>query len=168
MAVRPFIPYADRRLHMPAAAVEAVTDEIRAIWDAGGIDTLDASNQALGAAIDLGAGAFSSIGVRDGGRAAAQNVAIAYGVVIENATGSGGNDTITDFTKNGVPPRDRIGFDISETGVDSMAKLSIATVGGVVVISWGAGTGATGTGSITLTGVTNPALFTATDFLFVA
>ena len=41
MAVRPFIPYADRRLHMPAAAVEAVTDEIRAIWD-DMIDTMEA------------------------------------------------------------------------------------------------------------------------------
>jgi hypothetical protein len=49
-----------------------------------------------------------------------------------------------------------------------MANLSIGTAGGVVVISWGTGTGATGTGSITLTGVTNPALFTAADFLFVA
>ncbi len=41
MAVRPFIPYADRRLHMPAAAVEAVTDEIRAIWD-DMVDTMEA------------------------------------------------------------------------------------------------------------------------------
>lgn len=41
MAVRPFIPYADRRLHMPAAAVEAVTDEIRAVWD-DMVDTMEA------------------------------------------------------------------------------------------------------------------------------
>ena len=41
MAVRPFIPYADRRLHMPAAPVEAVTDEIRAIWD-DMVDTMEA------------------------------------------------------------------------------------------------------------------------------
>ena len=41
MAVRPFIPYADWRLHMPAAAVEAVTDEIRAIWD-DMVDTMEA------------------------------------------------------------------------------------------------------------------------------
>lgn len=33
MAVRPFIPYADRRLHTPAQAVAEITDEIRAIWD---------------------------------------------------------------------------------------------------------------------------------------
>lgn len=41
MAVRPFLPYADRRLHTPAATVEVVTDEIRAIWD-DMIDTMEA------------------------------------------------------------------------------------------------------------------------------
>ena len=41
MAVRPFIPYAHRRLHTPATPVEAVTDEIRAIWD-DMIDTMEA------------------------------------------------------------------------------------------------------------------------------
>ena len=41
MAVRPFIPYADRRLHMPAQPVAEITDEIRAIWD-DMIDTMEA------------------------------------------------------------------------------------------------------------------------------
>ncbi|MBB1490294.1 MULTISPECIES: peptide deformylase [unclassified Paracoccus (in: a-proteobacteria)] len=41
MAVRSFVPYADRRLHTAAAPVEAVTDEIRAIWD-DMIDTMEA------------------------------------------------------------------------------------------------------------------------------
>lgn len=41
MSVRACIPYADRRLHRPAAPVEAVTDEIRAIW-ADMIDTMEA------------------------------------------------------------------------------------------------------------------------------
>lgn len=41
MAVRPFLPYADRRLHVPAAPVAAVTDKIRAIW-ADMIDTMEA------------------------------------------------------------------------------------------------------------------------------
>lgn len=41
MSSRPFIPYADRRLHMAAAPVDAITDEIRAIWD-DMIDTMDA------------------------------------------------------------------------------------------------------------------------------
>lgn len=41
MPVRPFVPYGDRRLHTPAAAVEAITDEVRGIW-ADMIDTMDA------------------------------------------------------------------------------------------------------------------------------
>ncbi len=41
MTIRAFLPYADRRLHTPAAPVEAVTDEIRAIWD-DMIDTMEA------------------------------------------------------------------------------------------------------------------------------
>lgn len=41
MAVRTCIPYADRRLHRPAAPVAAVTEEIRAVW-ADMIDTMEA------------------------------------------------------------------------------------------------------------------------------
>lgn len=33
MTVRPFLPYDDRRLHTPAAPVEAVTETVRMIWD---------------------------------------------------------------------------------------------------------------------------------------
>lgn len=33
MSVRPFLPWRDRRLHMPAAPVEAVTETVRMIWD---------------------------------------------------------------------------------------------------------------------------------------
>lgn len=33
MAVRPFIPYEDRRLHTPAEPVTAVTETVRMIWD---------------------------------------------------------------------------------------------------------------------------------------
>ena len=33
MTVRPFVPYPDKRLKTVAAPVEAITDEIRAIWD---------------------------------------------------------------------------------------------------------------------------------------
>ncbi|MCG6111966.1 MAG: peptide deformylase [Paracoccus sp.] len=41
MATRPFLPYADPRLHRPAAPVEAVTDTVRMIWD-DMIDTMEA------------------------------------------------------------------------------------------------------------------------------
>ena len=65
-----------------------------AIWDGGGIDTLDCSgyvpdgSESYNQYIDLGAGKFSDIGALTG------NVAIAYNCVIENAIGGGGNDSI--------------------------------------------------------------------------
>lgn len=59
---------------------------LRAIWDAGGMDTI-AYGGNEDAIIDLRAGAFSSLGATD-------NLAIAYGVTIENAVGGGGNDKL--------------------------------------------------------------------------
>jgi len=41
MTVRPFLPYADRRLHIPAEPVTAVTETVRMIWD-DMIDTMEA------------------------------------------------------------------------------------------------------------------------------
>ncbi|WP_134727066.1 peptide deformylase [Paracoccus luteus] len=41
MTARPVLPYADRRLHQPAAPVEAVTETVRMIWD-DMIDTMEA------------------------------------------------------------------------------------------------------------------------------
>lgn len=70
-------------------------EELRAIWDAGGNDTLDASNQTLAAKIDLNEGAFSSIGRRNAGGSASNNIAIAWHAVIENARGGSGNDVLT-------------------------------------------------------------------------
>ncbi len=64
--------------------------DLRAIWDAGGEDTFDASNQAKGVTIDLHAGEFSSIGTGN-----VNNIAIAFGVTIENAIGGNGADKIT-------------------------------------------------------------------------
>jgi Ca2+-binding RTX toxin-like protein len=85
------------------------------IWDAGGVDTMDCSNQTLTCLIDLTPGAWSSISLRqtdaeirsafdlpywylepmpgdvyDG----SNNVSIARGVLIENAYGGSGNDQI--------------------------------------------------------------------------
>lgn len=71
------------------------TEELRAIWDAGGIDTINCSNQTLGVTINLNDGAFSSIGKRNAGGSASNNIAIAYNAIIENATGGSGNDKIT-------------------------------------------------------------------------
>ena len=61
---------------------------LETIWDAGGRDTIDCSNQVLGCEIRLQEGAYSSIGTQG-------DVAIAKGVVIENATGGRGSDSLT-------------------------------------------------------------------------
>lgn len=59
-----------------------------AVWDAGGVDTLDFSGYVGAQTIDLREGAFSSVGGLVG------NVAVAVGAVIENARGGAGADTI--------------------------------------------------------------------------
>ena len=41
MTVRPCLPWPDKRLHTPAAPVEAITDDMRAIWQ-DMIDTMEA------------------------------------------------------------------------------------------------------------------------------
>jgi serralysin len=65
------------------------------IWDGGGIDTIDWSNQSSAARIDLNAGAWSQIGpARGANYTTRDNLAIAYGVVIESAKGGSGNDTL--------------------------------------------------------------------------
>lgn len=70
----------------PLADNDAV---IATIWDGGGFDTFDASNQTRAVRIDLREGHFSSIG------SLTDNVAVAFGAVIENAKGGRGNDTLT-------------------------------------------------------------------------
>ena len=68
--------------------------ELRTLWDGGGTDTLDLSNQTIAARVSLAAGAFSSIGRKPGGAAASDNIAIAYNCVIENVAGTAYADTI--------------------------------------------------------------------------
>ncbi|MEM6255234.1 MAG: M10 family metallopeptidase C-terminal domain-containing protein [Cyanobacteria bacterium P01_D01_bin.156] len=68
---------------------------IETIWDGGGNDTINASNQTRRSIIDLRAGRFSSIGSLNGSSNAVNNLAIAYGATIENAFGGTGNDRIT-------------------------------------------------------------------------
>ena len=41
MSVRPFLPYADRRLHVPAEPVAEITESVRMIWD-DMLDTMEA------------------------------------------------------------------------------------------------------------------------------
>ncbi len=65
------------------------------IWDGGGTDTIDASNQSLACTISLTAGSFSSIGVGTSTSAAGNNVGIAFNVTIENAVGGSAGDIIS-------------------------------------------------------------------------
>jgi Ca2+-binding RTX toxin-like protein len=58
---------------------------VQTIWDAGGIDSIDGGAFGSGVVIDLHEGGFSSLG-------ASQNLAIAFGCVIENALGGAGAD----------------------------------------------------------------------------
>lgn len=57
------------------------------LWDAGGTDTLDASAQNSAVTLDLREGEFSSVGK-------IRNIGVAFGAVIENATGGAGNDVL--------------------------------------------------------------------------
>lgn len=82
---------------------------MRTIWDAGGNDTISIANFSRGSVIDLRAGRFSSISIPSDSGAGVNwtspppgatydgrdNLAIAYGVTIENAIGGAGNDTLT-------------------------------------------------------------------------
>jgi Ca2+-binding RTX toxin-like protein len=74
---------------------------LETIWDAGGTDTINWSNQSKSALINLNAGEWSQLGPgytiwRTDGSSFIENrtLAIAYGVTIENAIGGSGNDTI--------------------------------------------------------------------------
>lgn len=66
------------------------------IWDAGGNDTLDASNQTQGVILSLTAGTFSSIGASmwNGQANVRDHLVIAFNAFIENAIGSGFNDEL--------------------------------------------------------------------------
>ncbi|AXF85214.1 Serralysin B [Ephemeroptericola cinctiostellae] len=67
------------------------------IYDAGGYDTINASNQTQGVKINLNAGQWSEIGKtfnRGDGTLVRDCLTIAYGCTIENAIGSNLNDTL--------------------------------------------------------------------------
>ncbi|MBI4755802.1 MAG: M10 family metallopeptidase C-terminal domain-containing protein [Betaproteobacteria bacterium] len=68
------------------------------IWDTGGTDTLDWSNQSSNAIINLSEGAWSWLGPNrlsgPGPQYTNKNLALAFGTVIENANGGSGADWI--------------------------------------------------------------------------
>ncbi len=63
------------------------------IWDGGGNDTIDASNQTRRVIVNLNPGTFSSLGSYNGGDVL-NNVSIAANCWIENAVGGSAGDTI--------------------------------------------------------------------------
>lgn len=74
--------------------------ELKTIWDASGTDEINLSNQNIAANLNLNAGEFSDIGQRQMTYKgpliqADENISIAFGVVIENATGTRFDDVIT-------------------------------------------------------------------------
>lgn len=103
---------------------DADTPFYRTIWDANGDDTLSVSNFAKGCVIDLRQGHFSKITIDSdplppgayGGTTptydGTDNLAIAFGCVIENATGGSGDDTLigndADNTLQGGPGNDTL------------------------------------------------------------
>ena len=76
------------------------TPFVQTLWDTGGYDTIDASNFSSNVTINLNEGGFSSIGLREDGGAAVNNLAIAYDTFIEKAVGGSGNDTLTGHSFN--------------------------------------------------------------------
>ena len=73
------------------------SDYYETIWDAGGNDTIQYVSAVDGARIDLHAGNFSQLGnaiTLSNLSIQQDDVAIAFNVVIENATGGGGNDVL--------------------------------------------------------------------------
>ncbi|MFI3186697.1 MAG: M10 family metallopeptidase, partial [Methylococcaceae bacterium] len=80
---------------------------IQTLYDAGGNDTLSVANFSLGCVLDLTSGRYSSISIPSGALPpgdvennpvtiydGTDNLAIAYGSIIENATGGSGNDQL--------------------------------------------------------------------------
>ncbi|WLG83973.1 M10 family metallopeptidase [Pseudomonas cucumis] len=104
------------------------------IWDAGGNDTLDGSNQLQAVRLNLNEGTFSTIGkafVELTNQTAVNGLAIAFGAKIENATGSTFDDTLIgnalDNTLNGLAGADTM------TGGDGVDTYYVDNVGDVVI-----------------------------------
>ncbi|UZE21233.1 M10 family metallopeptidase C-terminal domain-containing protein [Pseudomonas sp. B21-056] len=145
------------------------------IWDAGGNDTINASNQAAAVRINLNEGAFSQIGKAflnlDTQEDFNEGLAIAYGAKIENAVGSvnddtlignalgnvlnglGGADTMIGGAGNDIYVVDNIGDTITEesaslTEIDSVLSSISYTLGTNLEILTLSGTGSIdGTGN---------------------
>jgi serralysin len=73
---------------------------LQVLWDAGGIDTIDMSDQTRAQRINLATAAFSDVGAIAGNNPSGYNLSVGFGVLIENAVGGTGNDTLYGNTAN--------------------------------------------------------------------
>lgn len=119
---------------------EKDTDPHMSIWDAGGIDTIDASNQTQKQELDLRAGKFGSIGAvkllyTDGSTELyppQNNVSIAFDTIIENAIGSNqndvfiGNSVANQLTGNGGKDSFVFASKLSDFNVDTITDFNAA------------------------------------------
>ena len=117
---------------------------IETIWDGGGIDTISAENQTRNAVINLEAGSFSSVGANRSSNAK-NNVAIAYGVTIENAIGGSGSDrlfgnAINNLLQGGGSNDTLIGGRGTDTLLGGTGNDSLTGGGGVDRLTGGTGT----------------------------
>ena len=96
------------------------TSPILTIWDGNGIDTIDLSGWSSASTLNLTAGSYSSV------NGMTKNLAIAYDVDIENATGGSGNDIIT-------------GNDLANVLIGNGGNDTINGAGGNDTINGGAG-----------------------------
>ncbi len=91
------------------------TANVDTVWDAGGTDTFDASARGNNVTLDLRSGKFSTFGDHE-------DVAIAYGVKIENAAGGFGNDTlIGNFLANNLTGNGKADYLDGKNGRDNLA-----------------------------------------------
>ena len=97
-------------------------DPVVAIWDAGGIDTIDVSGFSDNQYLDLNDGAFSNVGDMT------HNLAIANGAIIENGTTGAGDDVLVGNAVDNVL-RGGAGDDTYYFGVGGGADAVIDGVG---------------------------------------
>jgi serralysin len=138
----------------------AAQGAVFSIWDAGGNDTLDLSGYRENADIDLRPESFSSAGPTDDQGPARYNISIARGVIIENARGGSGSDTITgnavaNFLSGGAGADTLSGLDGDDTlaggaggdvlsGGDGIDTVDYSAAAGGLVIDAGNGAASTG------------------------
>jgi serralysin len=132
----------------------ASTSLIFAVWDAGGVDTFDFSGYTQAGTIDLRQGSFSSVGGLTG------NIAIAMGVVIENAIGGMGSDRIYGNSADNRLSGGPLGNDVIDGGL-GIDTVVFSGVRANYTITWNGQTG-------TVTANGNPQFTTITNVEFLA